>query len=68
MTRFGLLSLEINNEKVDEIRVFSEEEVTRSVKNLKEIHHINLVIDYWCFTLTFQSKMNKQISYRPKIK
>lgn len=62
MTKYGVLSLLINDEKVDEKRVFSEEETKRSVVNFKEIHHIKPDTDY-CFILTFQSKMNKTTTY-----
>ena len=57
MTIFGLLSLFIDNEKVDEVRVFSEDETNRAVKSLKEFHNIVDTDDY-DFILIFQSKMN----------
>ena len=57
MTIFGLLSLFIDNEKVDEVRVFSEDEPNRAVKSLKEFHNIVDTDDY-DFILIFQSKMN----------
>lgn len=58
MTKYGFLSLEIKDEKVEEVRVFSKDEITDTIKNFKEIYHINPDDDY-SFFLTFKSKMNK---------
>lgn len=57
MENYQLLILEIDDEKVEEIRVFSETTTKKAVIDFKEVYHLK-DNDNYCFYIIAQSKMN----------
>ena len=58
MENYQLLILEIDNIKVEEIRVFSETTVKKLLIDLKEVYHIKETDTNHLFYCIAQSKMN----------
>lgn len=58
MPKYDILILEINNEVVEEIRIFGKNNIKATVEEFKKAYNLSKGDDY-VFYLILQSKMNR---------